>query len=196
MERDRELIRIVDAAVAQAARKSGSWLLCRPGCFDCCLGPFPITQLDAARLRSGLAELRARDPERAARLQERVRGWNERIRRDYPVNTLQVLLEADEAAENEPCPVLDPETGTCDLYEFRPITCRTFGPPMRFGSESLAVCDLCFRGASDAEIAACEVEIEPGNLEALLVGELEAQTGACGDTVVAFALAPAACNST
>ena len=53
---DRELIQIVDAAMAEAARLGGAWLVCRPGCAECCLGPFPITQLDARRLREGLAD--------------------------------------------------------------------------------------------------------------------------------------------
>jgi len=51
MPTDDALIQIVDAALAEAARRSGPWLLCRPGCAQCCLGEFPITQLDAARLR-------------------------------------------------------------------------------------------------------------------------------------------------
>jgi len=36
-----------------------------------------------------------------------------------------------------PYPALDPVTGTCDLYELRPIICRTYGPPVRFGGQSL-----------------------------------------------------------
>ena len=63
-QRDHELIQIVDAAMAEAARKSGSWLVCRPGCASCCLGLFPISPLDAMRLRRGLADLTASDPER------------------------------------------------------------------------------------------------------------------------------------
>ena len=39
---DRELVQIVDAAMAEAARRSGSWLVCRLGCTQCCIGPFPI----------------------------------------------------------------------------------------------------------------------------------------------------------
>ena len=68
MQGDAGLIQIVDAALAEAVRKSGHWLLCRPGCAECCMGEFPITQLDAARLREGLAELETREPERAARV--------------------------------------------------------------------------------------------------------------------------------
>ena len=82
------------------------------------------------------------------------------------------MLAEDDAGEDEPCPALDPAAGTCDLYAARPITCRTFGPPVRFDGESLAVCELCFDGASDDEIAACEVEIDSGNLESALLGRM------------------------
>jgi Fe-S-cluster containining protein len=196
MPGDQALIQIVDAAMAEAARKSGAWLVCRPGCTDCCMGPFPITQLDAQRLREGLAELDRRDPRRAARVRERARQAVARILPDFPGDaTTGVLGEDEEAeerfaalAEDGPCPVLDPATGTCDLYAARPITCRIFGPPVRCGSEAVGVCELCFQGASDAEIAACEVEIDPQGLESRLSDELERTTGARGQTVVAFAL--------
>lgn len=173
MPTDTDLIQIVDAALAEAARRSGPWLLCRPGCAQCCLGEFPITQLDAIRLRSGLAELTIQDPPRAARVRQRVRAS---AARPEPVS------------DDEPCPVLDPETGTCDLYAARPMTCRTFGPPVRTESGDLGVCELCFDGAAESEIAACEVEFDPQGLEPLLIREWEEAGGAPGETTVARAL--------
>jgi Fe-S-cluster containining protein len=196
MSSDRELIQIVDAALAEAARKSGDWLACRPGCFECCIGAFPITQLDARRLREGLAELASRDPERAGRVVERAREAVGRMRADFPGDPESgVLTEGEEAerrfgtfAEEEPCPALDPRTGTCDLYAARPITCRTFGPAVRWGSDSLGTCELCYRGATDEEIAACGVEVDQAHLEDELLDEMEAATGLHGQTIVAFAL--------
>jgi Fe-S-cluster containining protein len=167
------LIQIVDARLAEAARLGGPWLLCRPGCAQCCLGEFPITQLDAERLRSGLAQLEIREPERAARVRYRVR---EAAARPQPM------------ADDDACAVLDPETGTCDLYAARPMTCRTFGPPVRTESGDLGVCELCFEGATEAEIAACEVEFDPQGLEPVLLLQLEEATGARGETTVALAL--------
>jgi Fe-S-cluster containining protein len=134
------------------------------------MGPFAITQLDARRLRLGLAELATRDPERGQRV---------RARAQASIGGL---------ADDEPCPALDPETGLCDLYAARPITCRTFGPPARCESGDLAVCELCFQGATEAEIAACEVEIDPDDLEPALLEQLEQETGARGETTVAEAL--------
>ncbi len=171
--------------MAEAVRKSGPWLACRPGCAECCIGPFAITELDSVRLREGLAELERRDPERAGRVRARAVETVHRWRRDYPGDTLRRVLEEDDAAENDLCPALDPETRTCDLYSARPVTCRTFGPAVRFGAESLAVCELCYQGASTEEIAACEVVVDPENLE----GHLLEKFGNPGETTVAFALA-------
>jgi hypothetical protein len=67
---DRKLIQIVDAALANATRQSGEWLACRPGCTQCCIGAFAINQLDALRLRRGLAELEFRAPERAGAIRQ------------------------------------------------------------------------------------------------------------------------------
>jgi Fe-S-cluster containining protein len=185
---DREFIQIVDAALAAAAPKSGAWLVCRPGCCECCIGPFAITQLDANRLREGLGELETSDAARAARVRQRAREAAARLpalpaRGGDHDAAFEVWLEA--LPDDDPCPVLDPETGTCDLYAARPVTCRVFGPPVRWGGEALGVCELCFEGASDKEIAACEVQLDVAEREA----EALRQSGAeRGQTVVALAL--------
>jgi len=193
---DAALIQIVDAAMAEAARKSGGWLVCRPGCCECCIGPFPISQLDARRLRDGLAGLERRDAPRAQRVRQRTRAYLMRFGAEFPGDPATgVLEEGDEAeesfaafADEEPCPALDPEAGTCDLYAARPMTCRIFGPPVRSGDEAVGVCELCFHGATDEQIAACEVEVDPDGLESTLLREVEGAAGVRGDTIVAFAL--------
>jgi Fe-S-cluster containining protein len=167
---DAQLIQIVDAALAEAVRKAGAWLACRIGCTECCMGPFPITPADAERLRNGWIELSVRDPQRAARVRQRATSYVSRLERDYPGDTVVRALAEEDAAEQEACPALDPETGACDLYAARPMTCRTFGPPLRFGGSAVGICELCFQGASDEEIAACEVEVDPLALSAGLPG--------------------------
>jgi Fe-S-cluster containining protein len=190
---DRKLVQIVDAALADAARRSGEWLACRPGCTQCCVGVFAIHQLDVVRLQHGLADLKKTDPQRARRIRQRARASVARLSADFPGNAKTgVLDEGPEAEErfaefanDELCPVLDPETGLCDLYEARPMTCRTFGPPVR-AEGGLGVCDLCYHGASDQQIAACEMVADPGDLESKLLRKLEKTEGPRGQTVVAF----------
>ncbi|HWR34992.1 MAG TPA: YkgJ family cysteine cluster protein [Clostridia bacterium] len=197
VSQDRALVQIVDSALADAARRSRSWLVCRPGCTQCCIGAFAINQLDAVRLRQGLADLTKRDPERAARVRLRAKAAVSRLSKAFPGNPQTGVLAGDEDsqerfadfANDEPCPVLDSETGTCDLYEARPMTCRVFGPPVRSGGEGgLGVCELCFQGASAEEIAACEMEVDPNDLEPTLLKRVEKATGLSGTTIVAFCL--------
>lgn len=193
---DQTLIQIVDAALADVTRRSGHWLVCRPGCTQCCIGAFSINPLDAFRLRRGLADLEKQDPERAARVRQRARESVVRLSPEFPGDPLSgVLREGEEAerqfadfANDEPCPALDPETGNCELYESRPIACRVFGPPVR-SEDGLGVCELCFQGASDHEIAACEMKPDPDDLESRLLEKLEESTGTRGNTIIAFCLA-------
>ena len=190
------MIQIVDSALADAARRSGDWLVCRPGCTQCCVGVFSINQLDVLRLRQGLAELEVLAPERAARVRERAREAVAHLAPEFPGDHATGLLDDGELAEqrfaefanDEPCPALDPDTGNCELYESRPMTCRTFGPPVR-SEEGLGVCELCYHGASDEEIASCEMVPDPDDLESALLQQLERTTGVRGETIVAFALA-------
>lgn len=195
---DQKLVQIVDSALAEAARKSGEWLVCRKGCTQCCHGPFPISQLDAARLRQGMRGLRKQDPQRAQRVRERARAAVALLAPGFPGDPKTGILGDDDEAEKrfvdfadeEPCPALDPATGTCDLYSARPMTCRTFGPPVRSGSEgALGVCELCYHGATDQQIAECEMVPDPDNLEEKLSREVERKTGRSGNTIVAWCLA-------
>jgi Fe-S-cluster containining protein len=194
--RDRKLIQIVDSALADATRRGGAWLACRPGCTQCCIGAFPINQLDVLRLQQGLADLGKRDPDRAARIRQRARESVARLTPEFPGDPVSGLLHEGEEAEqqfadfanDEPCPVLDPQTGLCELYESRPMTCRVFGPPVR-SEDGLGVCELCFQGASYKQIAACEMEPDPDDLESRLLKQLEKSTGKRGDTIIAFCLA-------
>lgn len=194
-QRDSELVQIVNAALADSAARSGKWLACRPGCSQCCVGVFAINQLDAARLKKGLAELEKQDSSRAERVRARSRDAVKRLSPAFPGNIHSGILDEsaeperwDEFANDEPCPALDPETRTCDLYEFRPVLCRTFGPPIRSEGE-LGVCELCFDGASEQEVAACEMRPQSDDLEKALVEKVERESGLRGETIVAFALA-------
>lgn len=193
---DQKLIQIVDSALADVTRRSGEWLVCRPGCTQCCIGVFSINQLDAQRLRRGLADLEKRTPERAALVSRRARAAVARLSPEFPGDPVTGVLDEGEEAEHrfagfaneEPCPALDPETGNCELYESRPMTCRVFGPPVR-SEDGLGICELCFQGASVEEIAACEMKLDPDDMESRLLTELEKSTGQSGNTIIAFCLA-------
>ena len=217
-----DLIQIVTAALASATLRSGPHLVCRPGCTQCCIGVFPIAQQDAARLREGLASLTQTDPARAARIHARVAASLTRLDPWFPggrdpgdLATYGILSDSEdeqsttlfeagsptsglcslgweEFANDEPCPILDPATGTCDLYSHRPIVCRTFGPPIQTpgdeGETNLATCELCYIHATTAEIAACELDPAISALEAASNEAFNAAHNLHGETLIAYAL--------
>lgn len=192
---DVKLLRIVDRAMAEAASRAGTHLLCRPGCTPCCFGPFQIGAADAWRLRRGLAELFETDPDRA-------RAVTERARRDWAIQRAVFpgdghgICNGDEAAEEafctafekEPCPALDPEAGTCDLYPARPVSCRTFGPPMRLSGDELPPCSICFTTATPAEVERVRADLDVSEIQDALADELTLR-GEGGDTTVCAVLA-------
>jgi hypothetical protein len=142
-----------------------------------------------------MAALHAADPSRAWAIEDRARNWIAQYRADFPGDAKTGLLGASdedrerfqEFANHAACPALDLASGRCDVYEWRPMTCRVFGPPIRMAgaddAEALGHCELCFIGASPAQVAACEMPV-PHELEAALLDAIPAQ----GETVVAFAL--------
>lgn len=194
---DADLTGSVDAAIGKAARLAGEALVCRPGCSECCIGPFPITRLDAWRLREGLAALRASDPQRAERIMVRARAAVETMRADFPGDAGRGLLHGDEETEDRfldqhsglPCPVLDPGTQTCDLYAHRPVSCRTYGPPVRFKGQELPPCRLCFTTSGPRQVEACRVEPDRDGLEEAILQRLKRADGEARETLVAWAVA-------
>ena len=190
---DAQLIQIVDAATAEAAQRAGHWVQCAPGCTQCCIGVFAISQLDAARLRAGLEELGARDDARAEAVRERARRAVERLAGEFPGDVRSGILDPERGEEfedfgnEEACPALDPATGLCDLYAARPMTCRVFGLPLRT-EDGLGVCELCFQGASEEEIAACALQLDCDEMEGAAQAEAERASGLQGETIVAWAL--------
>ena len=195
-KKDAQLVQIVDAALAQVVQKSGDWLACRIGCTQCCVGVFAINQLDALRLRHGLNKLEHSQPEKARAIRERARQSMARLAAHFPGDLNTGILADDEASlerfesfgNDEACPALSPVTGTCELYESRPMTCRVFGPPLRT-EDGLGVCELCYDGASADEIAACELVTGTDTLEATLNVEAERLAKKSGETIIAFSLA-------
>ncbi len=191
-EADRKLVQIVDAALAENTARCGTRLVCKAGCCQCCIGVFEISQLDAVRLREGLSELAKRHPKRAQEVSRRAQESRKRLAPEFPGSVRTGTVDSnDERFEDfgndEPCPALDPKTGMCDLYEYRPMTCRVFGPPVRT-PEGFGVCELCFVGAAEEDIAACELVADPDDLEGRVTREYEKRSGRSGKTIVAWAL--------
>ena len=197
--RDPELVQIVDQTLADATARAqreggGSWLACQPGCTPCCHGVFRISALDAARLRTAFQQLEQTEPERAAPIALRRDTLVLALHPSFPGNPDSGALDPEEQGTwdsfadlpqaDAACPVLDPATGRCELYEARPLTCRIFGPPV-MQDGGLGLCELCYVGASREDMLAGEMHLEHHALEEELNRELPPL-----ETIIAWALLP------
>lgn len=188
---DQQLVQIMDAAFSEAQRRAGPHLVCRAGCTQCCHGPFRINALDVARLRVGMDELQGSNSELARAIRLRAEAWVREFAPIFPGDAETGVLpesegdceQFEESADGAACPALDPVSGRCDIYAWRPMTCRVFGPPVRMEAGALGCCELCFTTADPAEIAACEMRV-PHDFEDQLLKEI----GDSSETVVAYAL--------
>jgi Fe-S-cluster containining protein len=193
-----DLIQIVDAALASAIERSATHLACRPGCSQCCHGVFEISALDAHRLREALA---ATPEPLKSRIVARIAAARQHLLPFFPGDPETGVLRRDEQAQElfeewahaDACPILDPETHTCDLYAARPILCRTFGPPIRNDPDDLeaglSICELCFSEANEDEILAAETDSTFRALQHPLEAAFESANPATGPTIIAFAFA-------
>jgi Fe-S-cluster containining protein len=202
--RDNEMLRILDARFERVSAIAGAHLVCKKGCTACCHGAFAITEMDAARLRAAMDEMRVARPRLASEIERRAKSWLAANGVDFPGSlTTGILGTSDEErvrfegyANDAACPALDPVSGLCDVYDARPITCRVFGPPVRVESgeaeevKALGHCELCFTQATAEEVAECELVV-PYELEGELVEEMAMNEGRTNDgreTLVVFAL--------
>lgn len=109
-------------------------LPCTQGCSGCCVGLFPVTILDRQEIQRGLRTL---PEEHRKRIERTAAEHVAALRAVAPqLNTNRFIdqwMEEDidrviERFETWPCPALE-QDGTCGLYEFRPLVCRSMGVP-------------------------------------------------------------------
>lgn len=148
-------------------------MACATGCSDCCHVRLTITRVEAARIRDLVA------------------GWPaERRRSLVQAADIAASDSADSAdsgdsgglaasgASGDPgtarCAALDP-AGRCQIYEARPLVCRSHGVPIRLSRGSLPVIESCHRNfvrtAPDADCILDQATLS-ATLYAIEVAEL------------------------
>jgi len=128
-------LREVDGWFVDCTARHPLQITCHSGCSSCCRGLFDITLLDALYLKRGFDRLdeslknsiKNSTDERLKTLSQQfplfVAPW---ILNQLPESEWDAIMpEEDEA----PCPLLS-KTGTCLVYEYRPMTCRLNGIPL------------------------------------------------------------------
>jgi len=120
---------------------------CHAGCSHCCIGPFPITQLDVSLLQEGLQRL---TPDRRVYIEGRAAEQVSALESAQPKLKESPYLDRWPDSDIDrlvtefhdyPCPALD-EDGLCTLYEYRPLTCRSMGIPIEGKDVVTGACEV------------------------------------------------------
>jgi Fe-S-cluster containining protein len=152
-----------------AARTRPDELLCRAGCFGCCIGSFEISLPEAIILRDAVSAL----PEsRRTRVRERAARLVARGAKAFPGDPVAGVLDPGrseeqdaayfDALENVACPLLELPSGRCAVYGSRPVTCRTYGLAWREASAVVhPACPLNLADATPAHTLETAVDVSP-----------------------------------
>ncbi|OQY59385.1 MAG: hypothetical protein B6245_06915 [Desulfobacteraceae bacterium 4572_88] len=112
---------------------------CAPGCSDCCHALFDLTLIEALYLNQHFkkkfqAQARESLIEKANRADRDVYKIKRKAYKDFKEGKKEDEILAEMATERVRCPLLN-ESDQCDLYEYRPITCRFYGIPTAIGGK-------------------------------------------------------------
>lgn len=162
-------------------------LPCTQGCSDCCVGLFPVTILDRWEIQRGLRSLADEHRKRIERTAAEqiavlmIAAPQLRTNRFIDQWTEKDIDRVSEQFQTWPCPALEVD-GTCGLYEFRPLACRSMGVPQDDGVLVNGACAVqtavplirpskVFREEENHLAGMEAVEIEALRLQAGIMGE-------------------------
>jgi Fe-S-cluster containining protein len=136
-EKYEKLVAASDAAFERVRAAHAECVRCTEGCSDCCLAIFDLTLIEALYFNHRFKEAfdaagRADLQEKANRADRRIAQIKRRAHEQLKAGKPEAEILADLARERVRCPLLN-DRDLCDLYDYRPLTCRFYGIPTAIG---------------------------------------------------------------
>lgn len=130
VEKSEEAFNRVKASHAECVK-------CEEKCSDCCFALFDLTLIEALYLHHKFNEKykgasRVELVEKANRADRRIYKIKRKAFKEFQSGRNEGELLAEMAMERVRCPLLN-EKDLCDLYDYRPLTCRFYGIPTAIG---------------------------------------------------------------
>jgi Fe-S-cluster containining protein len=130
VEKSEEAFNRVKASYAECVK-------CEEKCSDCCFALFDLTLIEALYLHQKFKEkykgaAKVELVEKANRADRRIYKIKRKAFKELQSGRDEGELLAEMALERVRCPLLN-EKDLCDLYDYRPLTCRFYGIPTAIG---------------------------------------------------------------
>lgn len=134
------LVKQTDEAFKRVETENSDCVKCEIGCSDCCHALFDITLIEAIYINRKFGE--THDAEKKADLIEKANKADretykikKKAYKDLEAGKDEESILSEMAEKRVRCPLLN-EQEKCDLYDYRPITCRLYGIPTLIGDKA------------------------------------------------------------
>ena len=136
-EKYEALVEKAEAAFDRVKASHAECVKCEEKCSDCCFALFDLTLIEALYIHHKFNEkfkgsARIELVEKANRADRRIYKIKRHAFKELQSGRNEGELLAQMALERVRCPLLS-EKDLCDLYEYRPLTCRFYGIPTAIG---------------------------------------------------------------
>jgi Fe-S-cluster containining protein len=127
------LVKQVDEVFEKVCSDYPDCVKCKQACADCCHALFDLSLVEALyinhKFHENLGDKKGKILETANRTDRKLHQLKRKMFKAVESGQkTEELVLLEMAAERSRCPLLN-EENRCDLYAFRPVTCRLYGIP-------------------------------------------------------------------
>ncbi|SDL05050.1 Putative zinc-or iron-chelating domain-containing protein [Maridesulfovibrio ferrireducens] len=139
-EKYEALVAEVDKAFKTVSEQTDDGIKCGKGCSDCCHALFDLTLVEAIYLNRKFNETfrgmkRSTVMQRSDVADRSIHKIKRRAFKASQTGTSAQEIIKEISLARVRCPLLG-DDDLCELYDFRPLTCRIYGVPMNIGGEA------------------------------------------------------------
>jgi len=128
-----DIVMTAETVFDRVKKQYPEYVVCQVGCSDCCHALFDLTLIEAMYVahqfnRKFQGADREKLIEKANRSDRELYKIKKKAYKDFEAGKSEDDILMEMAETRSRCPLLN-EADQCDLYEYRPITCRFYGIP-------------------------------------------------------------------
>ena len=132
-----ELVAMANTVFERVKKEYPECVTCKLECCDCCYALFDLSLIEGLYInyhfnKKFKGKERHRLIEKANRADREAYRIKKKAYRDFKAGKKEDDILTDIAEKRIRCPLLN-EQNRCDMYEYRPITCRLYGIPTTIG---------------------------------------------------------------
>ena len=130
-------VKMADQAFGQVKNEYQDCVKCKIECSDCCYALFDLTLIETIYINNQFnknfsGEEKEKVLQKANFIDRKIHKIKKKAYKDLKAGRNEGEILTMLAAERVRCPLLNSKE-RCDLYEYRPITCRFYGIPTAIG---------------------------------------------------------------